>query len=131
MKETKHAQWLPLIILFMVAVVGVVVYAVIDPSTSLWVPKCPFHILTGWSCPACGLQRSLHAMLHGQLLQALAFNYFFIFSIPYAIVLVVAEVLKNLKRGDVFINMVHRPILAKVYIVLFFVWGVLRNILDI
>ena len=58
-----------------------VFYYAIDPARNVWVPKCAFHTLTGFSCPACGSQRALHALLHGRWQEALAFNWFLIVSI--------------------------------------------------
>lgn len=108
---------------------GVVFYATIDPTKHFWIPQCPFRLLTGWSCPACGVQRALHALLNGRFAEALSYNYLFIFSIPYVTVLIVAEGLKLLGRGERFIRAVNHPVLARVYVVLFVVWGVVRNIL--
>ena len=106
-------------------------YLFLDPAKYVWMPKCPFHLLTGWNCPACGVQRALHALLNGRPAEALAYNYFFIFSIPYATALVVAAGLKGFGRGERFIRVAESPILSRVYIVLFFVWWVLRNVLGI
>lgn len=36
--------------------------------------RCPFLQLTGIECPLCGLTRSWHALLHGDLAAAFAFN---------------------------------------------------------
>lgn len=109
----------------------VVVYAVFDPSQYVWMPKCPFRLLTGWNCPACGLQRALHALLHGHLAEALSYNYFFVFSIPYATVLLVSEVLKRMRCGEEFTRAVEHPVIARTYVVFFFVWGVVRNVLNV
>ena len=94
-------------------------------------PKCPFRLLTGWNCPACGLQRALHALLHGKFTEALSYNYFFVVSIPYVIALFVAEALKRIPRGDNLIRAVEHPVLARVYIVLFIAWGIIRNLLQV
>lgn len=40
------------------------------------IPPCPFHTLTGWWCPGCGLTRGTRALMHGHLQQALGFNLF-------------------------------------------------------
>ena len=46
-------------------------YYAVDPSHDVWLPRCPFHALTGWDCPACGGQRALHSLLHGRFGEAL------------------------------------------------------------
>lgn len=45
-----------------------------DPARSPFYPKCMFHALTGLQCPGCGSLRALHALLHGQVRRAFAFN---------------------------------------------------------
>ena len=59
-----------------------IVYALADPSSSILFPKCPVKLLTGMQCPSCGVQRALHSLLQGRLLEALSYNYWFILSIP-------------------------------------------------
>ncbi len=119
-------------VLFLLLLVGgIVVYTLFDPNKSVWMPKCPFRLLTGWNCPACGLQRALHALLHGRFAEALSYNYFFVVSIPYVIALFVAEALKRIPRGDNFIRAVEHPVLARVYIILFIAWGIIRNLLQV
>lgn len=54
---------------------GVLVYVgLVPPDDSSPLPKCQFHSMTGLHCPGCGMTRSLHAFLNGQILQALAYN---------------------------------------------------------
>jgi hypothetical protein len=128
-KSKNNIFWLVLFLLLMVG--GIVVYTLFDPNKSVWMPKCPFRLLTGWNCPACGLQRALHALLHGKFTEALSYNYFFVVSIPYVIALFVAEALKRIPRGDNFIRAVEHPVLARVYIILFIAWGIIRNLLQV
>ncbi|MBO7568942.1 MAG: DUF2752 domain-containing protein [Bacteroidaceae bacterium] len=122
-------MWLLILLLLVVGVV--IVYTVFDPTQYAWMPKCPFYLFTGWECPACGIQRATHALLHGRFSESLSYNYFFVVSIPYAIVWLVAEVLKRIPRGENFVRAAENPVIARVYIVLFFVWGIVRNILGI
>ena len=127
----KSKAFFPVIIIGLVVVGIIVIYSFFDPAKYVWMPKCPFHLLTGWNCPACGLQRALHALLHGHFSQALSYNYFFIISIPYAVALIISEVLKSLHSGGRFVSIVEHPLLARLYIVLFFIWWIVRNVLGI
>ncbi|BBY08559.1 hypothetical protein MNVI_38770 [Mycobacterium noviomagense] len=45
-------------------------------------PLCPFKLLTGWNCPACGGLRMVHDVLHGDLLAAVSDNIFLIVGLP-------------------------------------------------
>ena len=118
-------------LILLLVVGGVIVYTLFDPTHYVWMPKCPFHLLTGWNCPACGIQRAVHAMLHGRFMEALSYNYFFVISVPYLLILLVVEVLKRIPTGETFIRAVEHPVIARIYIVLFIVWGVLRNLLNL
>ncbi len=49
----------------------------------LWLPRCAFHLATGWHCPGCGNTRAAHALLHGDLAGALRQNVLFVVSLPF------------------------------------------------
>ena len=118
-----------LVILIILA--GGIVFYFLDPSRYLFVPKCPFKLLTGFSCPGCGFQRSLHAFLHGHWLEALRYNWFLIASLPYALALVLDNwFLPQTQKGKWHEVLEHRYTIYT-YIALFFIWWIVRNILGI
>ena len=45
-------------------------------------PACPFKLLTGWNCPACGGLRMTHDLLHGDLPAAVVDNVFLLVGLP-------------------------------------------------
>ena len=59
---------------------------VVDPHRpgSLF-PPCPFKLLTGWNCPACGGLRMTHDLLHGDLAAAVVDNVFLLVGLPVLI----------------------------------------------
>lgn len=60
------------------ALAGAAAYlAIADPADAGWLPSCPFHALTGWWCPGCGLTRATHHLLRGDVPAALA-NHLFV-----------------------------------------------------
>lgn len=65
-----------LITIGVIAVIVLLFLALVDPVTSVFAPKCMYKYLTGYDCPACGIQRSLHALLNGDTVTALRYNYF-------------------------------------------------------
>ncbi|AQT80344.1 hypothetical protein B1R94_15300 [Mycolicibacterium litorale] len=83
-------------------------------------PPCPFKLLTGWNCPACGGLRMTHDLLHGDLAAAVVDNVFLLAGLP----LLAIWVLLRLKQGQ---RVFTLP--AIVVIVLAAVsWTVVRNL---
>lgn len=102
-------------------------YYFINPSNSHLIPKCPFHLLTGLDCPACGIQRAFHSFLHGEFDEAIRYNYFLIISIPYFVAVVITTFHKN--RYVVYArNYIQHPIVVKIVLALTIVWWIIRNI---
>jgi hypothetical protein len=56
---------------------------VVPPSEGSVYPRCLFHDVTGLHCPGCGTTRCLHALLHGDLRQALAYNSLLVMGLPF------------------------------------------------
>jgi len=72
------------------AFLGLAAIALIDPSKGLagTVDVCAFHSVTGLHCAGCGTTRAIHALLHGDVLQALAYNPLMTAFAPFAVYLV-------------------------------------------
>lgn len=47
-----------------------------------WYPPCPSKLLTGLHCPGCGSGRAVHALAHGDLSRAFAFNPLLVAALP-------------------------------------------------
>lgn len=101
------------------------VYYFVDPASSVWVPKCPFRLLTGLDCPACGTQRALHAVLHGAWAEAMACNPFLVISLPY-LALVVFTTLRR-PGGKSALRYVQHPVTVRIYLAAIVAWWILRN----
>ncbi|MBO4596941.1 MAG: DUF2752 domain-containing protein [Bacteroidaceae bacterium] len=98
-------------------------YYVVDPSMAHFPIRCPLHELTGIQCPACGSQRALHAILHGEWNEALRFNAFFTIVAPIALPITVAIVWgRNCRLRAIFCNRYFFGVFIAVYLI----WGVLR-----
>jgi hypothetical protein len=61
---------------------GAAVLYTFPPGTTPFYPPCLFHWLTGLHCPGCGATRCLHALLHGDVPQAVAYNPLMLAAIP-------------------------------------------------
>lgn len=65
---------LPVAAVLAVLAAAMAVLFFFDPARGGFYPRCMFHTLTGLQCPGCGSLRALHALLHGQVRRAIAFN---------------------------------------------------------
>lgn len=131
MMEKSRKSYFPFILWGVLIMGCIVVYLFFDPTKNGWMPKCPFHLLTGWNCPACGLQRAIYALLHGRWMEAFSYNYFMVLCLPYIMALFVAEGMKIVQRGEKFIRVVEHPIVTKVFLVLCVLWWIIRNLLQV
>jgi hypothetical protein len=79
----KHA-WLAWTAAIGLPVVLYVLYRM-PPTEGSFYPRCTFNWLTGLHCPGCGSTRCLHALLHGDVAQAAAYNVLFLILLPYLV----------------------------------------------
>lgn len=115
----------------LIGIIIIVVYSTIDPMRYKVMLPCSFKLLTGLQCPACGMQRALYAMLHGHWREAIEYNYFFIFSVPYAGLLTIASVLPAGLWKDKCMKALEHKYVVNLYVIAFFIWFVVRNVLHI
>ena len=71
------------IALALLAAAGLAALYTVDPRQPGRFPVCPFLGLTGCFCPGCGTLRSLHMLLHGDLVSALGYNPLTVLSLPF------------------------------------------------
>ena len=83
-------------------------------------PACPFKLLTGWNCPACGGLRMTHDLLHGEVSAAVVDNVFLLIGLP----LVAIWAVWRRRRGQ----RAFTPAVIVVIAVAMLGWTVLRNL---
>ncbi len=115
-----------IVLLSVVLVTALVVYFLFDPATTPF-PRCPFLMLTGWQCPGCGSQRAIHSLLHLDIAAAWRYNALLVLSIPYLLLLVVAE-WGGARRESRLYRALNREWLIWSYFALVIAWWVARNI---
>lgn len=119
----------PLTIVFIFAGLGLLaLYIFVDPSSGFY-PRCIVKSLTGLSCPGCGTQRAVHALLHGNFSDILRFNALLLLEIPIlgllflaALPLKISPSLNRILSSRIFI-------ISLLLIIIF--WTIIRNIFDI
>ena len=110
--------------------IGIFYYHV-APEHTVWVPKCPWWLLTGTYCPSCGIQRFLHTLLSGQIFEAFQLNPFLLISLPYALLAVLGK-WYNINGVFTSLNKIlySRTVLIS-YVALYFIWWIIRIIFNI
>lgn len=103
-------------------------YALTDPSTSNWMPQCVFLKLTGFKCPGCGAQRTLHALLNGQFNQLFSYNPLLFFIVPVALSIALVE--NNRQKYPRLHKALTSTTLWIATVVIVILWTVVRNIFD-
>lgn len=103
----------------------------IDPASCWFAPKCPFKLITGLNCPACGIQRFLHTLLNGRPLQAIKYNYYLVYALPYASLFGIAWILPDNKFKFRLTTVIESKKTVWFYVISFILWLIIRNLLKI
>jgi hypothetical protein len=77
----RRRRWIALAAAVGVPAAVAVLYWIPPRDGSIY-PPCVFRKLTGLHCPGCGTGRCLHALLHGELRQAIAYNVITVAVVP-------------------------------------------------
>lgn len=107
-------------------------YYRLDPAgeeMGRWFPKCPLKVLTGWQCPSCGIQRSLHSLLHGDILASLRHNWFILFSLCYLAGMWIGKQLRD--RHPAIYKFFWGERGGWMYVAVYCLWFLIRNLLGI
>ena len=114
-----------------IVVAALALLYIFNPIHYWFWPKCPFKLITHLSCPACGLQRFLHALTHGDVKQACHYNYYLIYALPYALAVILTYYMPNGKIKERMARIFEGKIAIWTYVVTFCIWFVVINILHI
>lgn len=112
-----------------VMVVLLLLYGSIDPEDGFWgkfFPKCPVKVLTGLQCPSCGLQRAAHRLLQGDIMGAWSQNWFLAVAAVYLGGLLLTKWL--LRPESEVRRFFWGTTGCTIFIVLYLVWFVVRNV---
>ena len=118
-------------IILIVIICGLGILFAVNPESASYMPRCLFHSLTGWNCPACGSQRALHQLLHLHFAKAFTYNPFLLISLPYLGTLILCQWFNENHRFDALKKICHHPILVNIYLLLLLIWWIVRNLFHI
>ena len=101
----------------------------VDPEQD-WMPKCPFHLLTGYDCPGCGTGRAFYRILHGKITEGLAYNPILIIALPYLLLLFYLQYFGGKGRFPRLYDRLTGRFAIGVILILFFGYWIVRNLFD-
>jgi len=115
----------------LILVGGLILYYYVDPIQTNFPIRCPLQFLSGAQCPSCGFQRSLHTLLLGDISRAISYNFFFVISIPYALLAIIVTWYNHGHVFDKLRTFVYHRYTLRSYVILYFGWWIIRNIYNI
>jgi hypothetical protein len=95
--QASRRRW-PWIALAVAALVALGVLFQFNPAGHSFYPFCAFHRVTGLQCPGCGGLRSVHHLLHGEVVTAFRFNPLVVLALAFAAGLVVRRWIRGPRR---------------------------------
>lgn len=112
--------------LLLFATIGIVLVKVYDPEKESFFIPCMLYKLTGIKCPGCGMTRSIHYLVNGNIKQAIWYN---LLLIPIIILVIYSlyRYIRYLVKNEEIINKVLENWL-KVFLVIILIFGVTRNL---
>ena len=105
----------------------IALYFVFDPAEHSWFPGCLIKWVTGFDCPACGTQRMIHALLHGDIMTALLLNPFMLVVLMPIVTLLTIAFVAPEGRLEWLKSFVTHPITLILIYIATIAWWVVRN----
>ncbi|GAB2880321.1 DUF2752 domain-containing protein [Streptomyces deserti] len=123
-----HPAAAPLAVLAAGAVGAAYLYVTDPHEPGHLLPRCPFRLVTGLLCPACGGTRMAYDLMHGQFTDAWLDNRALLLASPYALALLGRWIWEGLRGRR------WRPRLGRraqaVILAAAVTWTVVRNVVQ-
>ena len=87
-----------------------------DPNTDSIFPPCPTNAITDLHCPGCGTLRALHALVHGNLKEAISQNVMAVIFLPILPIMAI------------FPKLFHFKFVPWAILIIFAIYTILRNL---
>ena len=104
---------------------------IFNPVETSFAPKCIFHELTGYQCSGCGMQRFLHAFMHGRFSEAFGYNYLLLIILPYMILFGIERLILTGEAQLRWRRVIEGKVTAIALCIITPTWCIVRNILHI
>lgn len=124
--KKKKSSICIVITLLVIAMIGVILVKIYNPEEESFFIPCMLYKLTGIKCPGCGMTRSVHYLVNGNLEQAIWYN---LMLIPIIILVIYAlyRYIRYLIKDEEIINKILENML-KVFLAILLIFWVTRNL---
>lgn len=109
-----------------ILIVSVALYIIFIRISNIRIP-CFFHNFTGFLCPACGITRSIEALLNGYIQSAFEYNKALFILMPVILSIFLIEEIRYIKKGKRQFLLISK-ILLWCIIIMLLIFGFIRNI---
>ncbi|MCI8486358.1 MAG: DUF2752 domain-containing protein [Clostridia bacterium] len=123
--KNKKTSIYIVISLFIIALIGIILVKVYNPEEKSFFIPCMLYKLTGIKCPGCGMTRSVHYLVNGNIKQAIWYNLMLIPLIVLVIYSLYRYILFLVKNEPIINKLLEN--LLKVFLVIIVLFGVTRN----
>ena len=124
----KRKNIIQIIIVSIAVIILSLLYFFYPATNKSFHPKCIFHEGTGLHCPGCGSQRSISALLKGNILQAIDYNVLLVVCLPFLLYAALAFTWNTFSKNKLQQAVFHSPVFAKTLLVVVILFWILRNV---
>lgn len=110
------------------ALVLALLYFFVYPIYGSYFPKCLLYTFTGFYCPGCGTQRSVTALLHGDVHGALHNNVLAMVALPFLVYSSVIFCINTFNKKQIQQKIFYSPLFVKAVLIAVITFSILRNI---
>lgn len=125
--EIKKKKSLMIIIVFSIlAIIGLILVKIYNPEEESFFIPCILYKTTGIKCSGCGMTRSIHYLVNGDIKKAIWYN---IMIVPGSLVFLYSgyRYLKYFFKNEEFVNKPLEIILI-IFLILLIIFMIIRNI---
>lgn len=108
-------------ILFFIAMIFLIAYINDKPI------PCFIKMLTGYSCPSCGITRMSISILRGDIKRAFYYNQIILLFSPFMLIILLRYIYSYIRYGKVDFEKVEK-IFILILISLLLIYGIVRNL---
>lgn len=119
------------VLVALVVVGGWLFFRTYNPYEHPYFLRCPIKGVTGYDCPGCGSQRTLHFLSNFQLRQAFHENMLIVVALPYLLLGFALEYMPRSKGRERIKSMFYGKVAGLIAAVVIISWWVLRNVFGV